>query len=168
MGKKVEKLILFDTYANQHKKPGSFKERAWVAIRDEIGKRAIELNLLLRHPRVFKNKKVSSYRKKKAALMKLLGRTQAVDKVGILATQERIIAINKRAAYNYQARKYEGEVYFFRAGIWDFYETDLKYLGWKPFADRIQVVQAAGEHVAMFDDGNVELLAENLRRILKD
>ncbi|MCC5937070.1 MAG: amino acid adenylation domain-containing protein [Lunatimonas sp.] len=168
MGKQVDKLILFDTYANQHKKPTTFKERAWVAIRDEIGKRAIELNLLLRHPRVFKNKKVSSYRKKKAALMKLLGRTQAVDKEGIMATQERIIAINKRAAYNYQARKYDGEVYFFRAGIWDFYETDLKYLGWKPFADRIQVVQAAGEHVAMFEDGNVELLAENLRRILKD
>ncbi|WP_209329029.1 amino acid adenylation domain-containing protein [Lunatimonas salinarum] len=168
MGKKVEKLILFDTYANQHKKPSNLKERVWVAIRDEIGKRAIELSLLIRHPRVFKNKKLSSYRKKKATLMNLLGKAQPAEKSGILATQERIIAINKRAACNYHAQKYEGDVYFFRAGIWDFYETDLKYLGWKPFVNHIQVVPVAGEHVAMFEDGNVELLAENLKKILQD
>ncbi|WP_162141563.1 amino acid adenylation domain-containing protein [Lunatimonas lonarensis] len=168
MGKKVDKLILFDTYANQHERPTGLVGKVIDGIREELGKRYIEFNLLWRHPRVFKNKKVNSFRKKRAALMRILGTSQQTEADGILATQERIIAVNKKAALNYKAQKYDGSIYFFRAGIWDFYEKDLTYLGWRPFVNEIKVIPSLGEHVAMFNDENVDLLAKNLQQVLDE
>lgn len=166
MGKQVTKLILFDTYADQKIEYPNRWNKITSDIRNEWGKRIIETKLLIEHPAIFKRIKKESFKSKFKRLFVFLGLRKAKKSSGILATQERIIRINRNAVKQYKIQPYPDEIHLFRVNIRSYYEPDLTFMGWVPYVKKVNIIEVEGEHFSMFDGPKVTDLANKLQEIL--
>ena len=166
LGKQVNKLILFDTYADQKIEYANTWDKITQDIRNEFGKRIIETKLLFEHPRIFKRIKEESLKRKLKRFLIFLGLRKEIKSTGILATQERIIRINRNAVKQYKIQPYPDEIHLFRVNIRSYYEPDLTYMGWVPHVEKVNIIEVEGEHFSMFDGPKVVDLANKLQQIL--
>ncbi|SHM35455.1 amino acid adenylation domain-containing protein [Cyclobacterium lianum] len=166
MGKQVEKLVLFDTYAFQsdHNKP--FWKRTFNQIRHAIGKRKFDVELLIEQPAIFKRKKRQSFEKKINRLRRLFNPDRENPESSLLQTYKRVEYVYKEACREYSIKKYPGSVDLIKARIAAGYLPDKACFGWKPFVKELRVWEADGEHITMLSPPNDASFGKLLQRVI--
>lgn len=166
MGKQVEKLVLFDTYAFQsdHKKP--FWKRTINKVRHFIGKRKFDVELLIHQPAIFKRIKTTSIERKINKLNKLISPKQENPESSLLKTYKRVEYVYKEACKEYEIKKYPGSVDLIKAKIAAGYLPDKTCFGWTPFVDQLRVWEAEGEHITMLSPPNDASFARLLQQVI--
>lgn len=94
-------------------------------------------------------------------------KTESADaKGGVAAAHTERRAVQLREAHEaamdaYQPSRFRGTLHLFRASaVNDKFEIPDDY-GWSKHVDALQVIEVPGEHLTLFDDGNVGPLAED-------
>ncbi|MBD3628494.1 non-ribosomal peptide synthetase [Cyclobacterium sp.] len=166
MGKHVEKLVLFDTYAFQsdHKKP--VWKRSINKIWHFIGKRKFDVELLLHQPSIFKRKKKASFQKKINKINKWFNSGDEDPESSLLKTYKRVEFVYKEACKEYEIKKYPGSVDLIKAKIAAGYLPDKSCFGWKPFVGNLRVWEAEGEHITMLSPPNDASFARLLQQVI--
>jgi thioesterase domain-containing protein/acyl carrier protein len=66
----------------------------------------------------------------------------------------------------YKLVPYDGSITLFRAKKRTLYFADSKFLGWKPFAKSVSIVEAEGNHYTMFNPAHCKHLAKRVQQCL--
>lgn len=166
-GKEIKALVMFDTYAIRNYNKGSRSDRWINIIRTEWGKRLFDLKLLVSNPRLLKRiKKVSLQNKAGKIKRRLIAKDD--DRPEILKVISKIKKIHIQAGNEYTVSHYDGDMYLFRAKIRTHYERDFKFFGWKPYVNKVHVIEMEGEHTTMFAPPNEKNFVRILQNILND
>lgn len=167
MGKKVNMLAMFDTYAYQSDYFDPFLQkmfkRLWFFIKQVIH----SIWLLLQNP-----KEIFLYKKemvKRRIIRKYwdirYGKEQKQE--GFFGYANKIDLMNEEAERHYKLTPYPVTVEIFRARKHTFYMDDFKYLGWKPYALKgVQIHDIPGEHNKIFAPPNDKEFARILQECL--
>ncbi|WP_339925754.1 amino acid adenylation domain-containing protein [uncultured Cyclobacterium sp.] len=166
MGKVVEKLVLFDTYAFQSDRDKSFKKRLINNLRHVYGKRKFDVELLLKHPAIFKRIKKASWRKKFQKVQNWYRPEEEKAESSLLKTYKRVEYVYKEACKEYEISYYNGEVDLIKARIASGYLPDKENFGWKPYVEKLNVWETEGEHSSMISPPNDTLFASLLQQLL--
>ncbi|WP_375584559.1 amino acid adenylation domain-containing protein [Cyclobacterium xiamenense] len=166
MGKSVEKLVLFDTYAFQSNYRKPFVLRILESLRYFFGKRIFDVELLFRHPSIFRRIKKASWERKVRKVRKLFRPEQDKAETSLLKTYKRVEFVYKEACKEYQIKRYEGPVDLIKARIAASYLPDKENFGWKPYVRELRVWEADGEHITMLSPPNDASFAGLLQQIL--
>ncbi len=166
MGKSVEKLVLFDTYAFQRNYHLALGMRLLKNMEYFFGKRKFDVELLLRHPDIFKRIKKASWQRKFRKVHKLLGAEQEKAESSLLKTYKRVEYVYKEACKGYEIPYYDGAVDLIKARIASGYLPDKEGFGWKPFVNELRVWEAEGEHITMLSPPNDASFARLLQQVL--
>ena len=96
----------------------------------------------------------------------------AAQKAGVAEAHSDLRAIQLREAHvaamdAYRPRPFRGCLHVFRAtAVNDKFEVPDDY-GWRDLVDELRLVEVPGEHLTMFDEGNVKPLADEFGRCLE-
>ena len=166
MGKKVDKLILFDTIALKYDQKFS-----------QLEKIKVRFNLILVKAKFVLNEPEESFRKKKKSLerivesifakMKLKPKSELInDSKNNLDT---VIKNNIKILHKYNQVPYNGTIYFFRAKNRLFYVNDSKFYGWEPFVEKVNLIHISGHHDNIFQKPEIlKEMAEKIQKVLDE
>jgi thioesterase domain-containing protein len=162
MGKKVDKLILFDTAA--------FEEPGRMSVSKRIGfqikKRITDFLFLFKEPKGFFDLKKRSFTRKKDKLLVLLKMKHNPDILNDHSSIiKRIVKNNAGILDNYVLPAYPGKIYLFKAKHRYFYVEDPVDFGWKALGNQVETVNVSGHHDNIFV--NPRILAEMAEKIQK-
>jgi len=133
----------------------------------EVKKRYVDVELLVHSPATFKSLKLDSFERKKRGLKKLFHLESLEEESRLFHTIEKIRKINHKAMDEYVLSPYSGEIVLFKAKIKTFYQKDMKFYGWRPYADKVLTLEIEGDHNSMFEDAElVKELAQKLQEVL--
>jgi amino acid adenylation domain-containing protein len=163
-GKEITALVMFDTYAIRSDHSNSLTMKAANLIRREVGKRLFDLELLISNPRLLKRLKKDSLRSKTDRIKNKLHLKE--NETEIIQIIDKLKKIHINAGNEYKFLNYDGEIHLFRAKIRTSYERDHKYFGWKPYVNKVNVIEMEGEHTTMFEPPNEVNFVKILQRIL--
>jgi len=166
MGKDVEKLVLFDTYAFQSDSNKGLRERFVNSVRHFLGKRKFDVELLIRHPAIFKRIKKTSWEKKIQKVHKWYRPQEEKAESSLLKTYKRVEYVYKEACKEYEIKYYEGAVDLIKAKITSGYLPDKERFGWQPFVKLLRVWETKGEHITMLSPPNDASFASLLQNVL--
>jgi thioesterase domain-containing protein/acyl carrier protein len=79
-----------------------------------------------------------------------------------------VFGIHVEAYRKYCIEPYDGNIVVFRARELTFYMEDFKYLGWKPFADKVKRISISGNHYSIFDNSNIKKFGKKLQEVLDE
>jgi len=166
MGKKVGKLILFDTSSlDSYEKLSTFDK---LKLRSKIILN--EINFALHEPQGYFEKKSRSFQRKKDKLlvkMKLKPDPKYLsDSKSVL---NRIAKNNADILNKYRMGHYNGPLHLFRANTQGFYVEEPKYYGWVPFVEKVHVVHVSGHHDNIFHKAEIlREMAEKIQKVLDE
>ncbi|RZK77117.1 MAG: hypothetical protein EOO92_13485 [Pedobacter sp.] len=80
----------------------------------------------------------------------------------------KVIGAHQKAIINYKIEPLNKEIFLFRAEKVTRYLNDFEYLGWKPYAKKVNVFRIDGEHDTIFNDPINKKLAIGLQSVLDD
>jgi thioesterase domain-containing protein len=163
-GKEITALVMFDTYAIRSDHSNSLTMKAANLIRREVGKRLFDLELLISNPRLLKRLKKDSLRSKTDRIKNKLHLKE--NETEIIQIIDKLKKIHINAGNEYKFLNYDGEIHLFRAKIRTSYERDHKYFGWKPYVNKVNVIEMEGEHTTMFEPPNEVNFVKILQKIL--
>ncbi|WP_162344120.1 non-ribosomal peptide synthetase [Cyclobacterium salsum] len=166
MGKSVEKLVFFDTYAIQSDHHERFQIRCWNRIRHFLGKRKFDVELMIQHPEIFKRIKKASFERKMKKIRKRFRPEPENAESSLLKTYKRVEYVYKEACRDYEIKYYDGTIDLIKAKIASGYLPDKKGFGWKPHTRKLRVWEAEGEHITMLSSPNDTSFARLLQHIL--
>lgn len=167
LGLDIQKVILFDVFAYQGEKELTGWQKFKRGVAFEVQKRYVDVELLVHSPATFKSIKSHSFERKKRGLKKLLHLEAFEDESRLFHTIEKIRKINHKAMDEYVLSPYPGEIVLFKAKIKTFYQKDMDFYGWTPYADKVSVHEMEGDHNSMFEDAElVKHLAKKLQEVL--
>ncbi|ERM84336.1 hypothetical protein P872_14925 [Rhodonellum psychrophilum GCM71 = DSM 17998] len=167
MGLDIQKVILFDVFAYQGEKELTGWEKFKRGVAFEVKKRYVDMELLVHSPATFKNIKSHSFERKKRGLKKLFHLESFEEESRLFHTIEKIRKINHTAMDEYVLSPYHGEIVLFKAKIKTFYQKDMVFYGWRPYADKVLTLEIEGDHNSMFEDAElVKELAQKLQEVL--
>lgn len=166
MGKSVEKLVFFDTYAFQSDHQASLPIRLWNKIRHFLGKRIFDVELLIHHPSIFKRIKKTSFEKKVKKVKQWVWPEPEKAESSLLKTYKRVEYVYKEACRDYEISYYDGTVDLIKAKIASGYLPDKKGFGWKPHSRKLRIWEAEGEHITMLSPPNDTSFAKLLQQVL--
>jgi thioesterase domain-containing protein len=164
MGKKVGKLILFDT--------SSFDSDQKLSAFDIIKLRSKiilnEINFFLHEPKGYLEKKSRSFKRKRDKIfvkMKLKPDPKYLgDSKSVL---NRVAKNNADILTKFRLVPYNGPMYLFRAKTQGFYVEEPKYYGWVPFVEKVNVVHVSGHHDNIFHKPEIlKEMAEKIQKVL--
>jgi amino acid adenylation domain-containing protein len=165
-GKQIKSLIMFDTYAIRSDHRDGFLKKMTNRFLTEIGKRFFDLELMITNPAILKRVKKNSLQKKLNKFKKRLPVKQQVRETEIMEIIKNIRKVHKEAGKNYIITPYDGAVHLFRAKTRTGYQKDFKYFGWKPFVNKIHIIEMEGEHTTMFSPPHEKNFVKILQEIL--
>ncbi len=166
MGKSVEKLVFFDTYAFQSDHHEHFQIRFQNNIRHFLGKRKFDVELMIHHPGIFKRIKKASFERKMGKIRKWFRPEQEKAESSLLKTYKRVEYVYKEACRDYEIKYYDGTVDLIKAKIASGYLPDKEGFGWKPHTRELKVWEAEGEHITMLSPPNDTSFARLLQHVL--
>ncbi len=74
--------------------------------------------------------------------------------------------VRRKASDDYRPRPYEAEILLFRASERDQFEVNDRALGWRSWADQLQVFEVPGNHLSILKSPNVQIMAEQMNPYL--
>ncbi len=80
--------------------------------------------------------------------------------------QKYIRETNYAAAYKYSRKQYPGKVTLLRSDKRSVGEYDRESLGWKQFAEDVDVRVIPGNHITLLEEPNVKVLAGKLQNCI--
>ncbi|MBD3629798.1 non-ribosomal peptide synthetase [Cyclobacterium sp.] len=160
-GKKIEALILLDTYVFPSD-PVSFFDR----LAFKFQKVWFDCSLLAHHPKLLLKKKKASWERKKSVLRSIFKKSENDGLSPLEQTLKDLKRRHREAMYRYQPAYYDGEVHLLRAKIPTNYFHDLRYLGWKPLVKKLTIHEVEGTHTELFSPENRKHLADTIQLIL--
>lgn len=165
-GKEIKALVMFDTYAIRSDHGTSLPTKAVNFVRREVGKRLFDLELLISNPQLLKRLKKDSLLGKTERIKNKLHRKE--NETEIMQIINKLKKIHIDAGNDYKILHYDGEIYLFRAKVRTSYERDQKYFGWKPYVNKVNVIEMEGEHTTMFEPPNEVNFVKILQQILDE
>nr|MCU0796591.1 amino acid adenylation domain-containing protein [Akkermansiaceae bacterium] len=105
--------------------------------------------------------------------LRIKAEVAAAQKVGTAAAHTEMRAIQLREAHvaamdAYKPQPFRGRLHVFRAAaVNDKFEVPDDY-GWQGLVDDLRIIEVPGEHLTMFEDGNVKPLADQFLRCLEN
>lgn len=166
MGKKVDKLILFDTAAYYYKEKHSHFEKFKLRLMIILA----HLNFLFNEPKSYIGRKTRALERKINSLfakMKMKPDQKIVD--------ERSNSLNKVTNNNtsilkkYNLTPYNGPLYLFRAKTREIYHEEPKFYGWTSFVEKVKVIDIGGHHDIIFKRTEVcKEIAEKIQKVLDE
>jgi thioesterase domain-containing protein len=166
MGKKVDKLILFDTAAYYYLKKNSLIAKIKLVLNIIIA----QLNFFLNEPESYLGRKKRAVERKINSLftkMKLNPNPQfANEATNSLAkvTKNNTTILNK-----YNLTPYNGPVYLFRAKTREKYVEDPKLYGWTSYVEKVNVINIGGHHDIIFKRPEiVKDIAKKIQKVLDE
>ncbi|MCH6198673.1 amino acid adenylation domain-containing protein [Aquiflexum sp. LQ15W] len=166
MGRKVGKLILFDTSSlDSYEKLSAFDK---LKLRSKIILN--EINFVLHEPQGYLEKKTRSYKRKRDKLlvkMKLKPDPKFLD--DSRSVLNRVAKNNADILRSYKLVPYHGPMVLFRAKTQGFYVEEPKYYGWVPFVEKVNVVHVSGHHDNLFHKPEIlKEMAEKIQKVLDE
>ncbi len=171
MGKEVQTLALFDTYADTTDKYDSALKKLFNRIRFFIMQVLFSFVLLAEDPIGTVKYKSESIKRRIISLYWKLKRVKGKDdnQIGFFGYVNKIDEKNAEASYHYVLKPYDGEVHLFKAKKRTFYMDDFKFMGWKPYALKgVNVHDIPGAHNYLFAPPNDKYFASVLQKCLDD
>jgi len=160
--KKVCLLGIFDTNAENTEYNKPFLQRLPKKIKRQLPKLLFFMKQFARNP-----KEVIDYQ---ALLIKKKIHRQDEAPAPMNDLEKRMHRIDEKhriAFHHYLLTPFDGAVVLFRAAKRIYFVDDLKYLGWKKYAQRgVKVYDVPGDHKTMFLEPNVKTLAKALQDAL--
>ncbi len=170
LGKEVNMLAIFDTYADNSKSFDDWMLKMSKKFRRQFPKFRFIMQSFFRHPG-----ETASYQWNfvKSKLNRLLAPTGLVEKQldedEHLEHSDKINAKHDIAFYKYKMSPYNGTIDLFRVKTRMYYLDDPIYLGWKPYAlQGLNIHEISGDHKTFLLSPNVQELARLLRSILNE
>ncbi|WP_373493370.1 thioesterase domain-containing protein [Aquiflexum sp.] len=166
MGKKVNKLILFDTVAFDYRERHSQFEKIKLRLKIILA----QVNFLLNEPEGFlKNKK--RYLKRKMdlvfSILKLKPNPQSVN-----TSTTYLNKVSKNNTYllnKYKIVPYHGTLYLFRAKTRETYIEEPKFYGWTSFVKKVKVINIGGHHYIILKKPEIlKEIAEKIQIVLDE
>ncbi len=74
--------------------------------------------------------------------------------------------VRRKASDDYRPRPYEAEILLFRASERDQFEVNDRTLGWRSWADQLQIFEVPGNHLSILKSPNVQIMAEQMKPYL--
>ncbi|MCH6234724.1 non-ribosomal peptide synthetase [Cognataquiflexum rubidum] len=166
MGKKVDKLILFDTAATEYKEKLSQVEKIKLRINNFI----TQVNFAVNEPQAYFEKKTRSLERK---IDSIFGKINLKPKLQLVnestSSLDTITKNNFKILDKYRLVPYNGQVYLFRAKTRLFYVEEPKFYGWVPFVQKVNVVNIGGHHDNIFQKPEIlKDMAEKTQKILDE
>jgi thioesterase domain-containing protein/acyl carrier protein len=90
------------------------------------------------------------------------------DVVPLEIREQVILKAFRRAGEKYRPNYYPANIYLFRATDISITESHIPYeLGWKDKSDDLEIIEVPGNHFSFIVDPHVDVLAQNLRQLLR-
>jgi amino acid adenylation domain-containing protein len=166
MGKKVEKLILFDTAVLHYREKLSRVEKIQLPFNNFL----TQVNFALNEPRSYIGKKTRSIeRKMNSLLLKMKRKPNPKSVKGSTNSLEAITNNNFRILNKYSLVPYNGTIHLFKAKTRLFYVAEPNYYGWIPFVEKVHIINIGGHHENIFQDPKIlKDMAEKIQKILDE
>ncbi|SMD41575.1 amino acid adenylation domain-containing protein [Aquiflexum balticum DSM 16537] len=166
MGKKVGKLILFDTAAYYYRKKHSKFEKIKLVLNIIIA----QLNFFLDEPESYLGRKKRAVERKINSLftkIKLNPNPQIANEATNSLTK--VTKNNTTILNKYNLTPYNGPVYLFRAKTREKYVEDPKLYGWTSYVEKVNVINIGGHHDIIFKRPEiVKDIAKKIQKVLDE
>jgi thioesterase domain-containing protein len=167
MGKKVNMVAMFDTYAyrSDHFDPIYKKlfNRSYFLVKQVLH----SVSLFSKDPKATVRYKTKMLKRKMIRTYWDLRYGKDQKQEGFFGYSNKIDLMNEEAERNYQLKPYPLNVKIFRARKHTFYMNDFEYLGWKEYALKgVEVHDIPGEHNKIFAPPNDKEFARILQACL--
>lgn len=166
VGKKVDKLILFDTAASEYKEKLSRFEK----IKLRVNHFLTQVNFAVSEPQAYLGKKKRSIERKMDGIFGKINKKPKSQFVNESTSSLNTITKNNFKILNkYRLLPYNGAVHLFRAKTRLFYVEEPKFYGWIPFVKKVNVVNIGGYHDNIFQKPEIlKDMAEKIQKILDE
>ncbi|NCX95630.1 MAG: hypothetical protein EBX41_04335 [Chitinophagia bacterium] len=146
MGKKVNMVGIFDTYAGNNDRFLSPVSRLFKKLFRQIPKLLFVISSYIKHPSAIAEYQRYLFNKRFRGID-----SEAADPSQKLPNEDHILSLHDEAMYNYRLSPYKGRIDLFRAQLRVYFLDDLTYLGWQPYAQKgVQIHEVPGDHKTLF------------------
>ena len=166
IGKKVNKLILFDTVAFDYRERHSQFER--IKLRSNII--LAKINFFLNEPEAYLIRKKRYFKRKMDLMFSKMKSKLNPRFVNTSTSYLDIVSKNNTYLLNqYKIVPYHGILYLFRAKIRETYLEEPKFYGWKSFVEKVNVIDIGGHHHIIFSKNEIcKEIAEKIQIVLDE
>ena len=170
LGKEVNMLAIFDTYADNSKSFDDWLLKMSKKFRRQFPKFRFIMQSFFKHPGETVSYQWNFIRSKLNRILAPTGLVEKqLDEDEHLEHSDKINAKHDIAFYKYKMSPYNGTIDLFRVKTRMYYLDDPIYLGWKPYAlQGLNIHEISGDHKTFLLSPNVQELARLLRGILNE
>jgi amino acid adenylation domain-containing protein len=169
MGKQVNTLAMFDTYAYQSDRTDPLFKKIIYRSAYFVKESLFTLSLLAKNPKRTFEYKSEMVKRRLTQLYWKLKYGKEHKQEGFFGYDNSIDEKNQEAWENYILTPYDGKIELFRAKERTFYMEDFEYLGWRPYAlGGVNIHEMEGEHNYIFAPPNDKIFARILQNCLNN
>ncbi|MBD8487637.1 amino acid adenylation domain-containing protein [Echinicola sp. CAU 1574] len=169
MGKKVNKLIIFDTSVEPEDLKSNNRKNIIDSFGEELEQRKVDLQLLFKAPNTFRTTKARAIKRKTENFLQKIGLSKEDEQPKERAAIIKMIKkINNDSLRNYSLYPIDLELTLFKAAIKIAPVKDEKTYGWSPYVKKVNVIDIEGDHNSMFDPPFGAPFAKKLQKLLDE